>query len=192
MSSWKQATDDISGRAASAYLDNTPLASTIQSQVSDPWKHPSVLKAWLDQRASKLQRTFSRISDTANFTSFVETCSGASLVRMAIFRAKQNMFSRIPLTILPNKPERCFDNDEFQWYLADRIQATQPSSSDISALFCDCKTHATINNGRHFHTCIPPDFTHWVSQQHARRIIPHHVPFRRHTNDQRTTELTAR
>jgi hypothetical protein len=81
-----------------------------------------VLKEWLAQGASKLQHTFSHIADTTNFVSFVDTCSGTSLVRTAIFRAKQNVFSRIPLTILPNKPERCFDNDEFQWYLADRIQ----------------------------------------------------------------------
>jgi hypothetical protein len=152
--SWNQATEDITDRAASAYLANTPLAtSVVFSTYSCPWKHPSVLKYWLDQGASYLQRTFSHISYSANFVSFVQSCSETSPVRTAIFRAKQNMYSKVPLTVLPNKPERSFDNDEFQWYLADRIQAPQPTSLDISALSCDCKIRAPINNGRHFRLC---------------------------------------
>ena len=110
--SWQQATMDISERAELAFNDiSAPKTVNQTSQYSQPWKYPSVLKLWLEQDASKLQQTFSRITDTANLVSFVETCSELSLSRLAIFRAKQNVFSRIPLTILPNKPERCFDND---------------------------------------------------------------------------------
>jgi hypothetical protein len=152
--SWQQATMDISERAELAFNDiSAPKTVNQTSQYSQPWKYPSVLKLWLEQDASKLQQTFSRITDTANLVSFVETCSDLSLSRLAIFRAKQNVFSRIPLTILPNKPERCFDNDEFQWYLADRIQAPQPTSVDISSLSCNCNSHKSIKNGRHFRLC---------------------------------------
>jgi hypothetical protein len=108
----------------------------------------------LEQDASKLQQTFSRITDTANFVSFVETCSEFTDSRLVIFRAKQNVFSRIPLIILPNKPERCFDNEKFQWFLADRIQAPQPTSVDISSLSCNCRSYTSVQNGRHFRLCF--------------------------------------
>ncbi len=154
--SWQQATIiDISERAELAFNNiSTPKTVIQTSQYSQPWKFPSVLKLWLEQDASKLQQTFSRITDTANLVSFVETCSELSLSRLAIFRAKQNVFSRIPLTVLPNKPERCFDNEKFQWYLADRIQAPQPTSVDISSLSCNCRPHTSIQNGRHFRLCL--------------------------------------
>jgi hypothetical protein len=152
--SWKQATKDISERAELAYLElSTPTSENQSSQYLQPWKHPSVLKLWIQQGAPRLQQTFSRMTDTVNFTSFVEACSEISLSRTAIFRAKQNVFSRIPLTISPNKPERSFDNEQFQWYLNDRIQAPQPSSVDISSLSCNCRHRSSIKNGRHFRLC---------------------------------------
>jgi hypothetical protein len=154
--SWKQATKDISERAELAYLEmSTPTSENQASQYLQPWKHPSVLKLWiLEQGAPTLQQTFfTRMTDTVNFTSLVEACSEISLSRTAIFRAQQNVFSRIPMTILPNKPERCFDNEQFQWYLNDRVQAPQPTSVDISSLSCNCRYRSSIKNGRHFCLC---------------------------------------
>jgi hypothetical protein len=170
--SWNQATEDIADRAASAYLANTPPAtSVVFSTYSCPWKHPSVLKYWLDQGASHLQRTFSHISYSANFVSFVQSCSETSPVRTAIFRAKQNTYSKVPLTVLPNKPERCFDNDEFQWYLADRIQAPQPAYlvRHLCALLRLQKS--CPHQQRPPFSFMHQGVTFWFPQQDTRRII---------------------
>jgi hypothetical protein len=40
---------------------------------------------------------------------------------LALFRAKINVLAAVPLTILPNKPEREFGNDAFQHCLNDRV-----------------------------------------------------------------------
>ncbi len=55
--------------------------------------------------------------------------------------------------ILPNKPERVFNNAEFHWFLADKLQASQPCSTDLSTLHCDCSNHPIIGSGRHFRLC---------------------------------------
>jgi hypothetical protein len=72
---------------------------------------------------------------------------------LALFRAKINAFATVPLTILPNKPERKFGNDAFQWCLNDRVQMMQPSAASISAQNCDCHNHPVVGRGRHFRTC---------------------------------------
>ena len=74
---------------------------------------------------------------------------------LALFRAKINSFAAVPLTTLPNKPERKFGNDAFQWYLNDRVQMLQPSATSISAQNCNCRLHPVVgaSQGRHFRTC---------------------------------------
>jgi hypothetical protein len=74
---------------------------------------------------------------------------------LALFRAKLNVFAAVPLSILPNKPERKFGNDAFQWYLNDRVQMMQPSAAPISAQSCNCRFHPVLgaSNGRHLRTC---------------------------------------
>ena len=74
---------------------------------------------------------------------------------LALFRAKLNVFAAVPLSILPNKPERKFGNDAFQWYLNDRVQMMQPSATSISAQSCNCRFHPVLgaSNGRHLRTC---------------------------------------
>jgi hypothetical protein len=152
-SSWIQSIQDINDRADKAFQEIRPIPQLQIAQYSEPWKYPSVLRPWIEQGAKKLQQIFSRIGDTHRCLSFIMDCTVDSTLRTAIFRAKQNPISSIPLTILPNKPERIFNNSEFQWYLADKLQAAQPSSNDLSCLRCDCSGRPTIGNGRHFCLC---------------------------------------
>jgi hypothetical protein len=151
--SWMQSIQDINDRSDKAFQDIRPISQLQLAQYSEPWKFPSVMLSWIKQGANKLQHIFSRIGDTHRFLSFITDCTQVSKLRTAIFRAKQNPMSSIPFTILPNKPERVFNNAEFQWLLADKIQASQPSSMDLSPLSCDCPGHPTIGNGRHFRLC---------------------------------------
>jgi hypothetical protein len=74
---------------------------------------------------------------------------------LALFRAKINPFAAVPLTTLPNKPERKFGNDAFQWCLNDRVQMTQPSATStlLCAQNCNCWHHPVVGTGRHFRTC---------------------------------------
>jgi len=151
--SWIQSIQDITDRADTAFENIRPISQLLMDHYSQPWKYPSVMLRWLEQGATKLQHIFSRIADTHRFLSFTSECTDFSKLRFTIFLAKQNPFSSIPLTILPNKPERIFNNAEFQWFLADKLQATQPCSTDLSALHCDCSTHTIIGSGRHFRLC---------------------------------------
>jgi hypothetical protein len=148
-----QSIQDINDRADKAFQEINPISQLQIAQYSEPWKYPSVLRPWIEQGAKKLQQIFSRIGDTHRCLSFIKDCTRDSTLRTAIFRAKQNPISFVPLTILPNKPERIFNNSEFQWYLADKLQALQPSSKDLSSLRCDCSGRHTIGNGRHFRLC---------------------------------------
>ena len=77
------------------------------------------------------------------------------LEALALFRAKINPIASVPLNILPNKPERKFSNDSFQWYLNDRVGLMQPSAKSISAQNCNCRFTPVIgdSNGRHFRSC---------------------------------------
>jgi hypothetical protein len=151
--SWLQSIQDITDRADKAFRNITPISQLQTDHYSEPWKYPSVMLRWIEQGAKKLQHTFSRIADTHRLLNFTSECTQYSKLRATIFRAKQNPFSSIPLTILPNKPERIFNNAEFQWFLADKLQASQPCSSDLSTLRCDCTSHPIIGSGRHFRLC---------------------------------------
>ena len=72
---------------------------------------------------------------------------------LALFRAKINAFATVPLTMLPNKPERKFGNGAFQWYLNGRVQMMQPSAASINAQNCNCWHHPVAGTGRHLRTC---------------------------------------
>ena len=107
-----QSIQDITDRADKAFQEIRPISQLQMAQYSEPWKYPSVLRPWIKQGAKKLQQIFSRIGDTHRCLSFIKDCTGDSTLRTAIFRAKQNPISSVPLTILPNKPERIFNNSE--------------------------------------------------------------------------------
>ena len=134
-----------------SYAHWSPLR---KRQYDTPQEHPSLLRTWSEQGGEKFQKLLSRHQDMHRFNHFVSVLTAErGMEGLALFRAKINAFATVPLTILPNKPERKFGNDAFQWYLNDRVQMVQPSSASISAQNCNCHLHPVVGNGRHFRIC---------------------------------------
>ena len=159
-SSYESLTQEISDRAENERVasgDDEELWPQIRHrQFQNPHQHPSVLRLWSQQGGRKFQKLFSRHMDMLRFNSFTtDLVAACGLRSLALFRAKINSFAVAPLTILPNKPERRFANDAFQWYLNDRVQLLQPSAASMSEQSCNCHLRPRIgdSNGRHLRTC---------------------------------------
>jgi hypothetical protein len=121
-----------SERAASGHNDEL-WPGIRHRQFENPHQHPSILRLWSQQGGQKFQKLFSRHMGMLRFYSFTtDLVAECGLRSLALFRAKIHSFAVAPLTILPNKPERRFANDAFQWCLNDRVQLLQPSAVSIS------------------------------------------------------------
>ena len=150
-------TAEIADRADTERRDSSANWSVLRkNQFDAPASHPSLFRHWVEQGGEKFQKLFSRHSEMTRFGTFVRDLERErGLEALALFRAKINPIATVPLTILPNKPDRQFANDAFQWYLNDRVGLMQPSARSISAQDCNCRFHPIIgdSNGRHFRTC---------------------------------------
>ena len=159
-SSYETLTQEIldraeSERAASGH-DEELWPGVRHRQFENPHQHPSSLRLWSQQGGRKFQKLFSRHMDMLRFNSFTsDLVAECGLRSLALFRAKINSFAVAPLTILPNKPERRFANDVFQWCLNDRVQLLQPAAVSISEQLCNCHLRPKIgdSNGRHLRCC---------------------------------------
>ena len=153
--SYNALTTEIYDRAEQEKGDSYAHWSPLRKRQYDaPNEHPSLLRTWAEQGGEKFQKLFSRHNDMHRFNQFVSALTEErGMEGLALFRAKINAFATVPLTILPNKPERKFGNDAFQWYLNDRVQMTQPSAASITAQNCNCRHHPVVGNGRHLRTC---------------------------------------
>ena len=120
---------------------------------NEPQDHPSILGLWARQGGEKFQRLITRLDDMERFKELFQSLGG--LLPQAIFRAKLNPIAAVPLSVLPNKPERKFTNAQFQYYLCDRLQAMQPSVASISLLRCNCKEKCVLGDAHgHGPPCV--------------------------------------
>jgi hypothetical protein len=122
---------------------------------NEPQDLSSILGLWARQGGEKFQRPVTRLGDMGRLKGLFQSLDG--LLPLAIFRAKLNPVASVPLSVLPNKPERKFTNVQFQYCLCDRLQATQPSvaSTGISLLRGNWKGKCVLgdSNGRHLRKC---------------------------------------
>jgi hypothetical protein len=111
--------------------------------------------------------------DMLRFNSFTIDLAAEHGVRsLSLFRAKINSFAVAPLTILPNKPERRFANDAFQWFFCDRVHLIQPAAVSISEQNCNCHLGPKIGDskGRHLR-CCPKNNAYLRFHDHIRDVL---------------------
>jgi hypothetical protein len=120
----------------------------------NPAQCSSILGLWAAQGGTHFQRFFSRAHDSWRFQSFLQGVPEAR--ERARFRGVLSAMASVPLRALPNRPERIYDNDAFQWYLNNRVQGPQPSVHGMALQRCSCTKGngaALIEDGRHFRKC---------------------------------------
>ena len=176
-SSYEFLTQEILDRAenemAASGRDDELWPQIRHRQFDAPHQHPSILRLWSQQGGRKFQKLFSRHMDMLRFNSFtIDLASEHGVRSLALFRAKINSFAVAPLTILPNKPERRFANDKFQWFLCDRVQLLQPAAVSVSEQNCNCHLGPKIGDskGRHLR-CCPKNNAFLRFHDHIRDVL---------------------
>jgi hypothetical protein len=108
-------TTEIFDRAEQEKGDSCAHWSPLRKRQHDaPQKHPSLLRTWSEQGGEKFQKLFSRHHDMQRFNGFVSVLiAGRGMGGLALFRAKINAFATVPLTMLPNKPEKNLGTTHF-------------------------------------------------------------------------------
>ena len=79
----------------------------------NPTLSPSIIGLWAKQGGTRFQKFFSRTCDARRFLDHVDRLP--SVRQEARLRGQLAVEAAIPLCTLPNKPERVYTNDTFQF-----------------------------------------------------------------------------